>query len=554
MSELLTLLRDTPDAVLRRVEAGDADFARAFARAAALVLTDHLDEAVAAAERLQAGLPTRHPATIAAQALAWSGDLEGAVTWAIGGLQRRLSTELVYLFTDTPGLARLDSDADELIRQACGLLVQQGMPQMRARGRGEAEIFLITGLTAPTLQQARQLLERSQALGALGSPLAEAGRLVGLARCARWAEQWPEARALLEQARATGSDAPFIDHEALFLERDAALLASSRVRVEGYKAAFERFRTPTAIGAVYTSPGTSMTQEDDLSDRSPEQIAALYKDQLVALIDSGFSFTILEMADGGAVPALTLPAPPDRTGQLDALLEGPLTPARWGEVVALLERWPGGDDRDAALERLGARLDARPADEASQDVVGLWRLTRVRLECGELDFEDADYGDLDDLKERSEGAEGEWYAEGGGRLLCLLEIRADGRFRELDFSRYPVERVREASWYMREYEGAEDEVEETREAIGIVSTWYGFSHSYQQVDAEGFHRVSEPKALAGSAEVELCYDHPDQILHDTARLADGALERVGWLLWDGLYVTRLTVRYARVVLEAPSTG
>lgn len=228
----------------------------------------------------------------------------------------------------------------------------------------------------------------------------------------------------------------------------------------------------------------------------------------------------------------------ERLEALRGLLHGPVSWKTWGEVVALMSAWPAGEGRDAGLDYLhGGLAGWFEGVEASSDapLAGLWRLKGLSRSEGHIDRDEVeDWHDVNQLMMAHMSERDTSYSF--NRLpeaWFLLEIRADGRFREVDLSRHPLVPL-----------GKRKPIE----PVGMVyrDGGGGFEHSFRP-DADGLQRCHEPASLAGAERMILTRNTPDEFVHDVFRIKDsGGGARMAFLVWDGYYTTDVSASYVRL--------
>ncbi len=226
-----------------------------------------------------------------------------------------------------------------------------------------------------------------------------------------------------------------------------------------------------------------------------------------------------------------------RLEALRALMHGEASWSAWEAAAALLEGWPEAEDRGVGLVYLHEGLDGwsrRPEVRGERpSVSGLWRARRV--ERGEGEIDDTGMGGWEwgePLRLRARVRElARWESGEIAGMGFMLELRPDGRFRELDLSVRPLM----ASGRVLE-------------PVGVIYRAGGGFEGAFAPDERGFERCASPAALDGAPEATLTWYDPDEIIHDAVEVAEGggSLRRTALLVWDAAYATRVAVDYALV--------
>lgn len=285
LDDALALLREDPaalrDQARQELRADPESVIGAFLLGAAHICLEEYADAIAVAGALAIRYPARHVSTIAAAAAAMQGRAEVARQWALDGLHRRLEARRPQPWQRVPGLRTLNDEEAEVIRQANVYLVQRTLHWIQDHDWEEPRRFILTGLLAPSLTQARYMLDRAEDETDDGWIRAAQ---CGLARCARWRCAFMEAREHLD-----GIDLPFATVERTLIDRDRDLIASGEVELFG-------FGTRLRLGRTTDSTGFAVGDEDltltEYSDRDEAQVADLLKDYVVSWVNTGFHHTV----------------------------------------------------------------------------------------------------------------------------------------------------------------------------------------------------------------------------------------------------------------------
>ena len=246
-----------------------------------LSLSQHAD-AIATAVRLSVHYPARHVSTITALAAAMQGREMVAQRIALQGLHRRLEARRPQPGQRIPGLRTLSDEEAEVIRQINVQLVQQALHWCNESGWVEAKSMAFVGLLAPSLTQARHMLEQ-------GSQVEDARWQIavrcGLARCARWRCAFSEATDHLEDI-----ETPFANAERALITRDRTLIETGELELTGFGVRLHLGRTTDSIGFALGNADLALTEHEN---RSETQLADLLKDEVCSWILTGFQHTIL---------------------------------------------------------------------------------------------------------------------------------------------------------------------------------------------------------------------------------------------------------------------
>ena len=287
-TEAVVLLRDDPDELFRQADAelraDPGSIVGAYLTAASQLCLGRFSDAIATADALALLYPARHVVTITTLATMLQGRQEEALIRAQDGLYCRLEARRPEPWFRISGLCTLTREEAEAIRQTNVTMVQMALEWLADVGLDDGQRMIFIGLLAPSLSQARLLLEEHQEQA--NSPIwADAVRL-GLARCARWRCDFMEASRILEGM--TGYRAR---HERTLLSRDRRLLEAGEIELAGFGVTLSIYRTTTCTGFSWAAEAAQLTNHDD---RSAEQIADLLKDLTSSWISTGFSYRIIQ--------------------------------------------------------------------------------------------------------------------------------------------------------------------------------------------------------------------------------------------------------------------
>ncbi|MFT4974630.1 MAG: hypothetical protein ACI8S6_000513 [Myxococcota bacterium] len=291
LDEALGLLREEPDQLREQAAqelcADPESIIGAYLLGAAELCLGRHAEAIAAAEGLAIRYPARHVDTIAVAAAAMQGRAEWARDRALAGMHRRLEARRPQPWQRIPGLRTLNDDEAELIRQVNVYLVQRTLHWIQDARWSDARRFVLTGLLAPSLTQARYLLEQSEEEDEEDEEddWVAAARC-GLARCARWRCAFLEALEHID-----GLDTPFAVAERALAARDRTLIESGELELFGYGVRLRLGRTVESTGFAFGDDELTMTEHED---RDEAQVADLLKDHAASWICTGFSLSIVQ--------------------------------------------------------------------------------------------------------------------------------------------------------------------------------------------------------------------------------------------------------------------
>jgi len=305
LSEAGDLLRSDPAALLaqaeRELRADPESVVGQYLKGAAALFLERPATAIAAAEALAVGYPARHVNTIAAAGAAMQGRLDEARTWALRGMHRRLEARRPQHWHRIPGLRTLSDTEAEAIRQANVHIVQHMLHWTEEQGWPEAQRFIFTGLLAPSLTQARHMLEKNEDDDDAWATAARCG----LARCARWRCAFQDAAELLE-----GITLPFAVVERDLLARDRSLIQAGELELSGFGVRLHLGRTVDATGFALGDEDLTFTE---YSDRDEAQVADLLKDHVASWISTGFRHAVLRQGplpgDEDGVDSIPEPEP-----------------------------------------------------------------------------------------------------------------------------------------------------------------------------------------------------------------------------------------------------
>jgi len=284
--ESIELLRDDKIDLLlhkaqRELDADPTNILAAFLHATALLCLNESEQAMDAAKTLAQRYPARHVFTICALAAARSGDPDQALIQALNGMQCRLEAQRPEHWYRISGLREPTELEAETIRRANIIVIQKGLEWVQETGWSPNAKNLLTGLLAPSLGQAYQILKTHI------DDIQDPGWLTiarsGLARCARWRCEYHSATLLLE-----GIQTRFAQQERELIIRDEALLNSCEVELVGHGHRLVIGRTPTSTTFSWKN-GHHKTPHPDRSDA---QIADLMKDLVTSWIETGFTENI----------------------------------------------------------------------------------------------------------------------------------------------------------------------------------------------------------------------------------------------------------------------
>lgn len=301
MESAAELLKTDPsqlqEQIFQELRADPESILGAYLLGATQLFLGQVSSAVATTSRLAVRYPSRHVSTIDALAAAMQGREAVARRSALRGLHRRLEARRPQPWQRIPGLRTLSAEEAEVIRQVNVQLVQRALRWCNESGWSEAKSMAFVGLMAPSLTQARHMLEQ-------GSQVEDADwRLAvrcGLARCARWRCAFAEATDHLEEI-----DTPFARTERALIIRDRTIIESGELEMTGFGVRLHLGRTIDSIGFALGNADLALTEPEN---RSEAQIADLLKDEVCSWISTGFRHTVL------------------RRGPLPAELEEPSTP------------------------------------------------------------------------------------------------------------------------------------------------------------------------------------------------------------------------------------
>lgn len=287
LDDVVILLNQDPELLYEQAQqeqlADPNSIIGAYLQAAALLCMGKSTRALVEASALALRYPARHVHTIAAAAHARQNRLDAAIHDALQGLHCRLEARRPHASHRIAGLRTLSEQEAEAVRQVNVALVQHVLHWCDGPAWTEANRLVFVGLLAPSLTQARHMLE--QGLDDATPPWQEAAHC-GLARCARWRCAFDDAEDLLDEV-----DTPFSRMERTFIERDRSLLLAGQVELTGFGVHVQLSRTKHSILCSFNGQGTLI---DEHKERDAHQLADLLKDYAVSWIGTGFHPTVLQ--------------------------------------------------------------------------------------------------------------------------------------------------------------------------------------------------------------------------------------------------------------------